>query len=174
MSNKLPDGKVCGECVYYDAPCKEIVDNIGPKSTTCHWDPSRFAEQEAQVRLGEAPPVQTMQDVFGEDFIGKATDMLKSMPLSAPVLMGVPGGPMAGPAGYVMGGQLAMMTKCVDCAFYINGDCRKGPPVVTLGDDGLIWTVWPKPREADGDEACCAQGVPRQPSQESILKQMGG
>ncbi len=40
---KLPEGKTCGECIYF-GHCKGLF-GCPPTNTSCDWHPSRFTQR---------------------------------------------------------------------------------------------------------------------------------
>ena len=49
---KLPEGRACGLCIWWRR-C-HMLFGCDPKSTTCDWSPSRYAENK--------PLVQSLKD----------------------------------------------------------------------------------------------------------------
>jgi len=46
MSSKLPDGKVCNDCVHI-ARCMFLI-SCSPTEKRCDWEPSRFVQKEEE------------------------------------------------------------------------------------------------------------------------------
>ena len=103
MSENLPDGKTCADCVSFKRICE--ITGVEPDQRSCNWVPSRFIDVSEELE----PVTQNISDAMAFPFsisqMMSGSSMVKCIECMYYVVEGCPNG----------------------------GECRRNPPVIIPG-----------------------------------------
>lgn len=134
MSENLPDGKTCADCVSFKRICE--ITGVEADQRSCNWHPSRFEDDTWDTVGSPAVAMQMPEELH--------TGLSALFP-------------------QICSAGMVLCTECMYYFTNDTpngGECRARPPVIVPG----LGTQWPTPNGIyDTGDGCCGAGMKKSP-----------